>query len=234
MPRTEYRKKPVIRYCRDCGYELALDNDGPCPMCPRLEQLRLNLAVPRPNDFGAYPANGRDTHGSAAPDEWRPTVAEYRAMLAERGVGSTDESRGRVIRTPVLRQTRVPHPPRAAQAADDAALAPPRTAPASGKRTIPDVAQEGEGTNGQAWWPASDEQLGGSAETSRSSERWSGAAKSAPAPSPPARPLTQAAPVRRVRSRSRCGATRAWLVPVAVVAVSGLIGLAVPILLSSF
>ena len=233
MPRTEYRKKPVIRYCRDCGYELALDNDGPCPMCPRLEQLRLNLAVPRPNDFGAYPANGRDTHGSAAPDEWRPTVAEYRAMLAERGVGSTDESRGRVIRTPVLRQTRVPHPPRAAQAADDAALAPPGQPQPPGKEPSPTSPRKAKGRTGR---------LGGRRGTNnweappkrREAQSAGAVTKSAPAPLPSARPLTQAAPVRRARSRSRCGATRAWLVPVAVVAVSGLIGLAVPIILSSF
>ena len=209
MPRTEYRKKPVIRYCRDCGYELALDNDGPCPMCPRLEQLRLNLAVPRPNDFGAYPANGRDTHGSAAPDEWRPTVAEYRAMLAERGVGSTDESRGRVIRTPVLRQTRVPHPPRAAQAADDAALAPLEQPQPPGKEPSPTSPRKAKGVVAVA-------------------------AKSVPAPWQPAHPPRQAAPVRRVASRSRGGAIRAWLVPLAVVAVSGLIGLVVPYLLSLF
>ena len=233
MPRTEYRKKPVIRYCRDCGYELALDNDGPCPMCPRLEQLRLNLAVPRPNDFGAYPANGRDTHGSAAPDEWRPTVAEYRAMLAERGVGSTDESRGRVIRTPVLRQTRVPHPPPAAQAADDAALAPLEQPQPPRNEPSPTSPRKAKGRTGK---------LGGRRATNnweappklREAQSAGAVTKSAPAPSPPARPLTQAAPVPRVRSRSRCGATRAWLVPVAVVAVSGLIGLAVPILLSSF
>ena len=125
MPRTEYPKKPAIRFCGDCGYELAVDNDGRCPMCPRLEQLRLNSAVPRPGDLRAQRANARDTYRSAAPDEWRPTVAEYRAMLAERRAESTDESHGRVIRTLVRRRTPVPHPPNAAHAADDEALAPP-------------------------------------------------------------------------------------------------------------
>ena len=94
-------------------------------MCPRLEQLRLNSAVPRPSDLRAHRANARETYRSAAPDEWRPTVAEYRAMLAERRAQSTDKSRERVIRTLVMRQTPVPHPPRAAHAADDEALTPP-------------------------------------------------------------------------------------------------------------
>ena len=147
MPRTEYPKKPAIRFCRACGYELALDNDGPCPMCPPLDQLRLNSVVPRPSELRARRARARNTQRSAAPAEWRPTVAEYRAMLAARRVAFTDESRGRVIRTP---------------------------------------------------------------------------------------PAGEAAAARRVESRCRGGATRAWLVPVAFIVMSALIGLVVSILLSSF
>jgi hypothetical protein len=119
VPQTEYPKKFAIRFCGDCGYELAIDNDGRCPMCPRLEQLRLNLAVPRPSDLRAHRANARESYRSAAPDKRRPTVAEYRAMLAERRAEATDESRRRVIRTLVRRQTPVAHLPKAAHAADD-------------------------------------------------------------------------------------------------------------------
>ena len=167
MPRTESPKKRSGRFCGDCGYELARDNDGTCPMCSRFKQLRSDLTVPRPSDLAAHRAKARDTSVSAAPDEWPPTVAEYRAILDERRVGSTstDQSRGRVIRTPALRQTRVPQLPGAANAAG---------------------------------------------------------------------PLMRAATVRHAVTRSRAGATRPWLVPVAVVAGSALIGFVVPILLSLF
>ena len=150
MPQTEYPKKPDIRFCGDCGYELAIDNDGRCPMCPRLEQLRLNLAVPRPSDLREQRANARATYRnaratyrnaratyrSAAQDEWRPTVAEYRALLAERRAESTDESRARVIRTLGRRQTPLPHPPNAAHAADDEALEPPEEIQPPGRSSI--------------------------------------------------------------------------------------------------
>ena len=89
MPRTEYPKKPAIRFCSACGYELALDNDGPCPMCPRFDQLRLNAVVPIPSELSAHRASARDTQRSAGPAEWRPTLAEYRAMLAARRVAFT-------------------------------------------------------------------------------------------------------------------------------------------------
>jgi len=127
VPRTENPKKRAIRLCGECGYELAADSDGTCTMCPRFEQLRTDFTVPRPSDLAAHRASVRDTDGSAAPDEWPPSVAEYRAILAERRGGSTsaDQSHGRVIRTPGLRQIRVPPPPGSAIAADDEVLAAP-------------------------------------------------------------------------------------------------------------
>ena len=234
MPRTEYRKKRAIRFCGDCGYELAADNDGTCPMCPRFEQLRLELAVPRPGDLGAHRAKARDTNVSAAPDEWPPTVAEYRAILDERRVGSasTDQSRGRVIREPVLRQTRVPQPPGAAKAAGDEVLAPPVHPQPPGKEPPSTSPKKGRMAK-----------VGGRRATDISEappKRLEAqtvvavAAKSVPTPRQPARPLMQAAPVRRVVTRSPAGATRPWLVPVAVVAAGALIGIVVPILLSLF
>lgn len=118
MPRTDYRRKRANKFCGDCGYELARDNDGTCPMCPRFEQLRLESTVPTPGDLAAHGAEARDTNVAAAPDAWPPTVAEYRAILAERRARSTptDQSRGRVIRTLGLTQTLVPHPPGAVDA----------------------------------------------------------------------------------------------------------------------
>lgn len=96
-------------------------------MCPRFEQLRMDFTVPRPSELAAHRAEVRDTDVSAAPDEWPPTVAEYRATLEERQGGSTpaDQSRGRVIRTPGLRQIRVAPPSGSASAADGEVLASP-------------------------------------------------------------------------------------------------------------
>lgn len=127
MPRTEKPQKRAIRFCGDCGYEFGPDSDGTCPMCPRFEQLRMDFTVPRPSELAAHRAEVRDTDVSAAPDEWPPTAAEYRAILEERQGGSTpaDQSRGRVIRTPGLRQIRVAPPSGSASAADGEVLASP-------------------------------------------------------------------------------------------------------------
>lgn len=79
MPRTE-TAMPGVRFCGACGYEMAADDDGRCPMCPRFEQLRIASR--------------------------RPTIAEYRAILASRGANSV----GGVIRTPGLRRVNAPGP----------------------------------------------------------------------------------------------------------------------------
>jgi hypothetical protein len=44
-PRTRAtkRKPKLSRFCSECGYELAPDSDGTCPMCPRLQQIRTVL-----------------------------------------------------------------------------------------------------------------------------------------------------------------------------------------------
>lgn len=107
MPRTDSPKKRSIRFCGDCGYELARDNDGTCPMCRRFEQLRSDFIVPRPGDIARQQAAG--AYGSTA-EEWPPTVAEYRAVLAERRarLASPREDAARVLRTPGLLQTAVP------------------------------------------------------------------------------------------------------------------------------
>lgn len=125
MPRTEGPKKRGVRFCGGCGYELARDNDGTCPMCRRFEQLRLDFIVPRPSDLTTQ-RPGSDTDVAVVPDEWPPTVAEYRAILAERRLRSAALGQGAptVIRTPALKQRRVS--PRAQSAkAGDGASAPP-------------------------------------------------------------------------------------------------------------
>ena len=133
MPRTESRKKRSVRFCRDCGYELARDQDGPCPMCGRFEQFRTDFILPRPSDLAAYPAEWRDAKLSGDADGWPPTVAEYRAVLAERRLRLASEGRpaATVIRTPGLRQVKVAPPPQGAAAPGDAALTSPAQSKAS-------------------------------------------------------------------------------------------------------
>lgn len=123
MPRTESPKKRRIRFCGDCGYELARDNDGTCPMCPRFQQLRLDFTVPRPSDLAAHRAASPDTDVAGAADEWPPTVAEYRAILAERRLKpDSADSAARVVRESAMRQTRVPPAPPADTAPRPSAL----------------------------------------------------------------------------------------------------------------
>ena len=234
MPRTEYRKKRANQFCGECGYELARDHHGICPMCPRLEQVRLELTAPTPGEMAAHRA-ARDTSVSAASNDRPPTAAEYRAILAQRQVGSRtpDQSGGRVIRTPVLRQTRVSRSRGGADAADDEVLAPPaspqppRTEPSS---PSPKKAKGRKGKDGGARAPKISEAPPKDLETQ---SLVAVAAASTPPPRQWARPRTQAAPVgRHVGSRSQARATQRWLIPVAVIAASALIGTAIPILLS--
>lgn len=123
MPRTERPRKRRIRFCGDCGYELAPDNDGTCPMCPRLEQLRLDLAVVAPVDSTGARATLRDAGTPPAPDDWPPTAAEYRALLAKRrgGHASGHQGTGTVIRTPGLTRIGMPPEPDSLSASGDAA-----------------------------------------------------------------------------------------------------------------
>ena len=237
-------------------------------MCPRFEQLRIDFTVARPSDLAAQRAEARDTHLSAAPDEWPPTVAEYRSILAERRRRSTsaDQSRGRVIRTPGLRQIRGPPPPGSANAAGDkdwASPVPPRPSEQEPSWSPPKTAKGREGKDDgrraarvRARSLAAAEKDGpprapsslaaptsadlaatdNSAAPPKGPETQSvvsvATESGVPTPRQPARPLMQAAPVRRVDSGSRAGVSRPWLVTVAVVAVGALIGTVVPILLS--
>lgn len=112
MPRTQKQKKRAIRFCGDCGYALAPDGDGTCPMCPRLQQLEMDFTVPRPSDRGAHRAPVVGDAVAAALDDWPPTVAEYRAILADRRAStSAARSPGRVLERPELREIRAPAPP---------------------------------------------------------------------------------------------------------------------------
>lgn len=125
MPRTEKPRKRSARFCRDCGYELAPDNDGTCPMCARIRQLRMDFTVPRPSDLAAHRTGSLATDVSGVPDEWPPTVAEYRAILAERRLtASPGGQAATVIRTPALKQSQVLPPRKRATAPDEVASAP--------------------------------------------------------------------------------------------------------------
>ena len=153
MPRTEEPKKRAIRICGDCGYELRPDNDGPCPMCERFEQLRIDFTVPRPSDLAAHRADVRHTDVlSAAPDARPPTVAEYRAILAERRDGSTPagQSRAMVIRTPGLTQIRVPLSGSANKPDEDVSASPVAHRPPGKKEPSSTSRKKAKGRKGKA------------------------------------------------------------------------------------
>lgn len=73
--RPKKRKTAVARFCGDCGYELAPDSDGTCPMCARFEQVRVDFIVPRPSDLDSV--------------ETEQTVSEIRPVIAARRTRST-------------------------------------------------------------------------------------------------------------------------------------------------
>ena len=137
MPRTESPKKRSVRFCGDCGYELARDNDGTCPMCRRFEQLRLDFTVPRPSDIATHRTGSRHTDVSGVPDGWPPTVAEYRVILAERRLRSdSGQHAAAVIRTAAMRRTQVPPPP-PGMTAPEALTTPARPEPSAKNQTSP-------------------------------------------------------------------------------------------------
>jgi hypothetical protein len=125
VPRTEKPNKSAIRVCGDCGYELAPEYAGTCPMCPQFEQLRTEFIVPRPSALAALRARVREMSPFA--EEWPPTVAEYRAILVKRsgrpesGAGSP----GSVIQPRVLRVLRTTPPTGRAKSAEAELLTPP-------------------------------------------------------------------------------------------------------------
>lgn len=152
MPRTDNPKKRAIRFCGDCGYELAPQHDGPCPMCPRFEQLRMDFAVPRPSELATRRAETAHMV-SVSPGDWPPTPSEYRAILAERRLGSTsaeDMAVARVIRTPGLTQIRVPAPPPGTNAPGDDDLSAPSTEPKPARReSSPTSSKKPKGRRGK-------------------------------------------------------------------------------------
>ena len=259
MPRTESPKKRSVRFCRDCGYELARDNDGTCPMCARLRQLRMDFTVPRPNDGAAHRAGSRNTDISGVADEWPPTVAEYGATLAERGPRSVSPGQhaARVIRTPALRQSQVPSPHEGSTAPGDgvsASLAEPKP-PAKDLASPPPTkakvkASSGPGTSrGSARAHVRSSGTPGTrpppATASPSAPVESGDVPATPSWSTPptavaavprqgARPVMQAGPVRHKAPGSHTGVPWSSLIILAIILIaSALIGAAVPILLSS-
>ena len=127
------RKKAAAQYCGDCGYEIARDDTGECRICARLEQLREESAVLRPNELAYGLTRPRKTNDSGPGPSmgWRPTPAEYRAILAARRLSkpSAQDPNGRpaasVIGTPAFARPAI------------SALEPPAAALASGSTGAP-------------------------------------------------------------------------------------------------
>ena len=269
MPRTENSKRRGIRFCGDCGYELARDNDGTRPMCRRFEQLRLDFTVPRPSDLAAQRAGSRDTDSSEVAEGWPPTVAEYRAILAERRLrsGSSGQDSLAVIRTPALKQSQLPSPPQGATVqedgvvppslpappANDLASASPLTAKAkraakaenrrSARARVRSLARP-EITNPPATGTSTAPvELGGVAATPCPSTSpkavWAlgvtaaGTRDEALTPEQETRPLTEAGSVRDRVLRSGAMVPLPSLTTVTIVVASGLMGVAVAVLMSS-
>jgi hypothetical protein len=112
VPRTQNRSKTSIRYCGACGYELSPGHEGPCPMCPRFNQLRADFTMPRPSELSVLPRGAGGTTGGLDSERWPPTPSEYREILAERRRRlSTDAGKSAspgVIRTPGLVRAHTP------------------------------------------------------------------------------------------------------------------------------
>ncbi len=267
MPRTESPKKRSVRSCGDCGQELVLDNDGTCPKCRRFEQLRLAFIVPRPSDLTTTHRPGsQDVKVSGG--EMPPTVAEYRAILAERRQRSASLAQhdAMVIRTHALRQSQVSSRPQGANAPGDGAPAAPTAPEPLGKdlSAHPPMKAKARGGEGKSRRAArarvrSSRKLKAttpSAAASSSDPVQSRGVRAAPSSSMPpkaigalsdtapptgtdplalprqvAHPLMGAGPVRHRALGSRTVVP--FVINVAIVVTSVLIGVAVSILLSS-
>ncbi len=260
MPRTQKQKKRAIRFCGDCGYALALDGDGTCPMCPRLQQLEMDFTVPRPSDRGAHRAPVVGEAVAAAADDWPPTVAEYRAILAERRASTAAALLpGRVLEKPELREIRAPAPPVVPTGGEvDALAAPVPPLVGQGASSPAKVAvKESKGKRGDhaeravARSPAVKEHKRDLSLKSSAAPPSADIPMTHHSPDAPDDPGTPGAPAqssstRRHTSRPRMDPTpvqaesvrrvealRRWIVTTGVVAVSALIALVVATFLSS-
>jgi len=115
------RKTAAPRFCGDCGYEFARDPTGPCPMCARFEQLRIEFAAV----------------------DRRSTPSEYRAILAAQlarraSVEGRNDHPTTVIspalRRPAKRRVDAHLVNRESPTASSEPVAPPRTKPTARRR----------------------------------------------------------------------------------------------------
>jgi hypothetical protein len=86
-PRTNKRKRAVRRFCGNCGYELALEGDGTCPMCPRFEQVRTDSGLPRASELDSLGTRGTELvvrETAIGSGEHAPTVSDYGLIGVER------------------------------------------------------------------------------------------------------------------------------------------------------
>lgn len=245
MPRTEHRRKRAVRFCGKCGYELTLGNDGICPMCPRLSQLRRDFTTPKP-DSAQHSRPSPETAPSPGPNEWPPTVDEYRAILAKRRARSASPAQGlgSVVRTPGLTRSNAPGDKGAAPIAAGQLPAP---APLTPKRQPLAAHAKPKGRKKDVGRPAARPAARRAAQVparlTPAAHEEPGPPAVAMTPHAPPRPPGASHPAPRVQGLTEWPSKRRgapdpprnllrFLLALAVVVVSALVGFAVPTLLS--
>ena len=134
-PRTNRRKRAVGRFCGNCGYELAPEGDGTCPMCPRFEQFLLDFPLPQPNQRQIRARRHvelLDPETAIARAEHAPTVSDYGLIGVEHArSGSTGRSVPTGPRIPAVRATLAPPADTAGSFTSASGGPPEATAPPS-------------------------------------------------------------------------------------------------------
>jgi hypothetical protein len=134
-PRTNKRKRAVRRFCGNCGYELAVEGDGKCPMCPRFEQVRVDSALPRANDLDSLGTRRTELvvrQTAIGSGEHAPTVSDYGLIGVERArSGPTGGSVPAGARNPAVRATLAPPADSSGSSTSASVAATEETAPPS-------------------------------------------------------------------------------------------------------
>ena len=133
--RRNNRKHAVRRFCGNCGYELALEGDGTCPMCPRFEQFRVDVALPPPSEPDTSSTRRTElvnTETAITSGEHASTVSDYGLIGVERArSGSTGRSIPAGVRNRAVRATLAPPPDASGSSHSAFVAATEETAPSS-------------------------------------------------------------------------------------------------------